>query len=168
MSAHRTLGPIIVGGVSGSGKSTVGAALAKRLGVSWADADDLHPAANIAKMSAGIALTDTDRWPWLDRVGCWLAEHDGGAVMSCSVLRRVYRDRLRRAAPTLRVVILELDRSAIIERVSSRQGHFMPVALVDSQLATYEPLAADEPGLSLDARAPVDALVDAIVASLLR
>src|SRR3954468_20620183 len=105
--------PIVVMGVSGSGKSTVGAALAQRLGVPFADADDFHPPANIAKMSAGHALDDEDRHPWLEAVGAWLAEHPDGGVMSCSALKRRYRDQLRHHAPHLGFLPLEGTRGGI-------------------------------------------------------
>lgn len=155
---------VVVMGVSGSGKSTVGVALARRLGVAFADADDLHPRANIAKMTAGVPLDDADRWPWLDLVGGWLAEHDReGGVVSCSALRRSYRDRLRRHAPRSRFVHLDGPREVIARRQADRAGHFMPASLLDSQLATLEPLGPDEDGVVLDLGQGVDALVQAYV-----
>ena len=144
-------------GVSGSGKTTVGLALAARLGVPFADGDDLHPAANLRKMTDGIPLTDADREPWLDAVGAALA--DGTRVVACSALRRRYRDRLRAAAPGLHVVYLEVPRAVLEERMTHRSDHFMPVALLDSQLATLEPPGLDEGALTLDATLPVDELV---------
>jgi gluconokinase len=151
-------------GVSGSGKSTVGAALAQRLGVPFEDADDLHPAANIAKMAAGHALDDDDRRPWLDAVGEWLAEHDAsGGVMSCSALKRAYRDQLRGHAPRLELVHLDGSREVIARRQASRPGHFMPASLLDSQFATLEPLAPEEHGVVIDVDQGIDAIVQGYV-----
>ncbi|NJP47434.1 gluconokinase [Actinacidiphila epipremni] len=138
---------VVVMGVSGSGKSTVGGLLAERLGVVYAEADDFHPAANIAKMSAGHPLDDADRAPWLDAIAAWIAERGGrGGVVSCSALRRRYRDRLRAAAPDL--FFLHLDGSAelIGSRLAARMQHFMPPGLLRSQFEALEPLAADESG----------------------
>ncbi|WP_431818257.1 gluconokinase [Gordonia jacobaea] len=154
--------PIVVCGVSGCGKSTVGAALAARLKAPFVDADDLHPAANIAKMAAGHPLTDADRMPWLEVVGTWLAEHDDG-VAACSALRRSYRDRLRRRAPGVFFVMLALDRDAALTRVRGRRDHFMPAALVDSQFAALEPLGPDEQGMTVDATLPLEVIVDQVL-----
>ena len=159
-------GPIVVMGVSGSGKSTVGAALARHLGVPFADADDLPPAANIEKMSAGEPLTDEDRWPWLDIVGEWLAAHADGGVMSCSALRRAYRDRLRSWAPGLRFVHLDGEASLIAMRQSAREGHFMPPSLQASQQRALEALDPDEPGVRVDVEATVEALVATVARDL--
>ena len=150
-------------GVSGSGKSTVGAALAQRLRVPYADADDLHPPANIAKMSAGHALDDDDRYPWLETVGAWLADHPYGGVMSCSALKRKYRDQLRRHAPHLRFLLLEGTIEVIARRQASRPGHFMPASLLASQFATLEHLAPDEHGVTVDVDQSVDAIVEQYV-----
>ncbi|TYL51518.1 gluconokinase [Nocardioides sp. BGMRC 2183] len=153
-------------GVSGSGKSAVGAALAQRLGVPFGDADDFHPGANIAKMSAGTPLDDEDRKPWLDAIGRWLADHEGdGGVVSCSALKRSYRDRLRAHSPTASFVHLDGRREVIARRQASRPGHFMPSSLLDSQFATLEPLTEDEPGVVLDVDQSVDAIVDAYLAT---
>jgi gluconokinase len=149
-------------GVSGSGKSTVGAALARRLDVPFADADDLHPAANVAKMSAGIPLDDDDRRPWLDAVGLWLADH-AGAVMSCSALKRSYRDQLRSRRADVEFLQLTGSPELIARRQGDRPGHFMPSSLVASQFATLEPLAADEHGVTIDVERSVDAIVDTFV-----
>ena len=156
--------PIVVMGVSGSGKSTVGAALAQRLRVPFADADDFHPQANIDKMTAGQPLDDDDRYPWLEAIGEWLAVHcaDGG-VMSCSALKRKYRDQLTGHAPRARFVHLHGPREVIARRQASRPGHFMPPALLDSQFATLEPLEADEDGLVIDVDQSVDAIVQEYV-----
>jgi gluconokinase len=150
-------------GVSGSGKSTVGAALALRLGVSFADADAFHPQANIAKMAAGRPLTDDDRYPWLDAVGEWLAHHGDGGVMSCSALKRKYRDQLR--AHCLQIEFLHLTGSPqlIGRRQTSRLGHFMPSSLLKSQFDTLEPLGPDENGVAIDVGESVDAIVETFV-----
>jgi gluconokinase len=146
-------------GVSGAGKTTAGQALAAHLGVPFCDADDLHPAANVAKMRAGVALDDADRAPWLDAVGTWLADHSGGAVMSCSALRLAYRDTLRRHAAAVRFLHLAGDPAVVRERVASRAGHYMPASLVESQYAALEPLGDEEEGLTVDFDEPIDAIV---------
>jgi gluconokinase len=151
--------PIVVMGVSGCGKSTVGKALAQRLGVPFADADDLHTAENIAKMTTGHPLDDADRRPWLELVGQWLAAHPNGAVMACSALRRSYRDLLRRHCPQVRFVHLSGTPELIARRASGRHGHFMPPVLVQSQFDALEPLAADENGITLDVEQLVGQLV---------
>lgn len=149
---------VVVAGISGSGKSTVGRALAAALEVEFCDGDDLHPPANVAKMVAGTPLTDADRWPWLDTVGAWLADRDAG-VVACSALRRAYRDRLRDVVPGIEVVLLDGAPDLIRQRQASRGQHFMPTSLLDSQLATLEPLGPDETGQTLDVADPVDELV---------
>lgn len=155
---------IVVMGVSGSGKSTVGAALAQRLGVPFEDADDLHPPANIAKMSAGIPLDDDDRRPWLETIGRWLAGQDAeGGVISCSALKRSYRDQLRAHAARAVFVHLHGTREVIARRQAGRPGHFMPASLLDSQFATLEPLADDETGVVIDVDQTVDAIVQQYV-----
>ncbi|MFD0418167.1 gluconokinase [Streptomyces sp. NPDC127108] len=142
---------VVVMGVAGTGKTTVGPLLAARLGVPYAEGDDFHPQANIAKMSAGTPLTDDDRWPWLDAIGEWAHGRAGlGGVVSSSALKRSYRDRLRAAAPGLVFVHLTGDRALIEERMTQRKGHFMPTALLDSQFATLQPLGADEAGVDVD------------------
>ncbi|KQR54949.1 hypothetical protein ASF88_04955 [Leifsonia sp. Leaf336] len=156
-------------GVSGSGKSTVGRAVADAFDASFVDGDDLHPAVNVAKMTAGIPLTDADREPWLRAVGRTLADgahgadgSGGGIVVACSALKRSYRDLIRSEAPG--TVFAELDgtRELLQERMI-RPGHFMPASLLDSQLATLEPLQPDEAGLRLDIAAQPAELVAAIV-----
>jgi len=155
-------------GVSGTGKSTVGVALADRLGAAWVDGDDLHPPANVAKMAAGVPLDDADRAPWLDRVGAWLAEHGSaaGGVVACSALRRAYRDRLRAAAPTTFHVHLDGPVEVVAARQAGRPGHFMPASLLASQLALLEPLAPDEAGVVLDVRRGVEELVEQACAAV--
>lgn len=155
--------PLVVMGVSGSGKSTVGAALAQRLRVPFADADDFHPPANIAKMTAGHALDDSDRHPWLEAIGGWLAQHSEGGVMSCSALKRKYRDQLRHHADGVRFLLLSGTPEVIRRRQASRPGHFMPASLLSSQFATLEPLAPDEAGVVIDVDQSVDAIVDQYV-----
>ncbi|MDN4171494.1 gluconokinase [Nocardioides sp. SOB77] len=154
---------LVVMGVSGSGKSTVGAALSQRLRVPFADADDFHPEPNIAKMSRGEALDDSDRWPWLEEIGRWLADHPDGGVMSCSALRRRYRDQLRHHAPATTFVLLEGSREVIERRQAARPGHFMPASLLTSQFATLEPLEPDEDGIVLEVDQSVDAIVQGYV-----
>ena len=152
---------LVVMGVAGSGKSTVGARLADTLQRPFLDADDLHTTAARARMAAGIPLQDTDRWPWLDRVGVWLAGHPDG-VACCSALRRAYRDRLRQHAPDVLFVLLDVPEPVLTERLTARVGHFMPVEMLRSQLATLEPLSADERGVVVDGTLPTDWLVDRI------
>ena len=148
-------------GVSGSGKSTVGAALAHRLGVPFADADTFHPQANIDKMAAGTPLTDDDRYPWLDAVGQWLAQHRDGGVMSCSALKRRYRDRLRSHCPATEFLHLTGSPELIRRRQADRPGHFMPSSLVQSQFDALEPLDADEQGMTVDVGQSAAEIVEA-------
>ena len=158
---------VVVMGVSGSGKSTVGAALAQRLGVRFADADDFHPPANIAKMTAGNALDDDDRYPWLGSIGEWLAErNDVGGVMSCSALKRKYRDQLRHHEPRTEFLLLHGTLEVITRRQSSRPGHFMPASLLQSQFDTLEPLAPDENGVVVDVDQSIDAIVNEYASTL--
>lgn len=139
---------IVVMGPSGSGKSLVGALLAAQLGVAFIDADDLHPAANVAKMAAGSPLTDEDRMPWLDVVGAALRAAPDGVVIACSALARRYRDRLRLHTPDAVVVELLTDPKALAERMAARD-HFMPQSLLGSQLLTLEHLGDDERGIAV-------------------
>ena len=158
---------IVVMGVSGCGKSSVGIALAEALGARFIDGDDLHPEANKAKMGAGIPLDDSDRWPWLDLVGQALAEEVSeisghafsGTVIACSALKRVYRDRIRTAAPGTFFVHLDGSRDILERRLGARTGHFMPATLLDSQLAILEPLGSDEAGCVLNVIDPISDLV---------
>jgi gluconokinase len=155
--------PIVVMGVSGSGKSTVGSALAQRLRVPFLDADALHPPANVAKMTAGEPLDDDDRYPWLENVGGWLAGHPAG-VVSCSALKRKYRDQLRAHCPRVKFLHLNGSPETIGRRLAARSGHFMPAALLLSQLDTLEPLEADESGMTVDVAHSVDAIIDMFLA----
>jgi len=152
--------PVVVMGVSGSGKTTVGAALADALGLRFVDGDALHPAANVAKMAAGIPLDDADRAPWLDAIGAVLAA--GPVVVACSALKRAYRDRLRAAAPGLQLVFLDGDPALLASRMTARPGHFMPASLLDSQLATLERPEPDEHALTADIARPAGEIVTAL------
>lgn len=155
----------VVMGVAGCGKSRVGAALAARLGAAWRDGDDLHPAANIEKMARGEPLTDADRAPWLVLVGAALRAADGPIVIGCSALRRRYRDAIRNAAEQpVAFVHLTGSRDLIAARMAAREGHFMPLSLLDSQFAALEPLAPDETGVAVD----IDAAPGAVVAAALK
>jgi gluconokinase len=152
-------------GVSGCGKSSVGEALAARLAIPYRDGDDLHPAANVAKMRAGIPLTDDDRWPWLDRVAETLRDA-APVIVGCSALRRAYRDRIRAGSGgPVRFVHLAGDRDLIAARMATRTGHYMPLSLLDSQIATLEPPAADE-ATTVNIDAPLPALIDTILARM--
>lgn len=147
----------VVMGVSGSGKSSVGAALAAEMGVRFVEGDDYHSPASIAKMQAGVPLTDDDRAGWLDRLAAEIARSAAageGLVLSCSALRRRYRERLRAADPALRFAHIHGERTLFAQRMQARSNHFMPPSLLDSQLAALEPLQPDEAGLVLDARLP--------------
>ncbi len=157
--------PIVVMGVSGSGKTVAGTRLAAALGRPFVDADDLHPVANKQKMACGIPLTDDDRWGWLDTVGNRLA---GGQpiVVACSALKRVYRDRLRGTAPDAVFVQLHGSRELLAERMGHRVHEYMPVTLLDSQLAMLEPLQEDERGVVVDVTPPLPEVVENIMAAL--
>jgi len=166
----RTPAPlIVVMGVSGCGKSTVGAALAERLGVHFIDGDALHPLSNIEKMSRGVALGDTDRLPWLADVGRTLRDHQStGLVLACSALKRSHRDVIRWEAPKVTFIHAHGDPSVLSERLAGREGHFMPATLLASQLATLEHLDEAERGFVIDIRLPVLELVDAAILELHR
>ena len=153
----------VVMGVAGCGKSTVGQALAATLGVPFVDGDDFHSPEARAKMTAGVPLTDEDRWPWLDRLVAWMDDHEeSGGVVACSALRRAYRDRLRNTRMTLAFAELDVDPVELRRRMAERVGHYMPVTLLESQLAALEPLDATE-GVRLDGTLPVPDLVTAIL-----
>lgn len=154
-------------GVSGSGKSTVGSRLAEELAVPFLDADDLHPPANVDKMAAGVPLTDDDRWPWLAKVGQALAAASGtGLVVACSALKRSYRDAIRALAPGTVFVHLTGSRELLSSRLGHREGHFMPASLLDSQLATLQPLEPDEGGVTVDVGGSADDIVARILPPL--
>lgn len=151
---------IVVMGVSGCGKSTIGHDLAARLGIEYKDGDELHPKENIDKMSSGIPLTDEDRAPWLTLVGEWLHERADG-VIACSALKRSYRDIIRAAAPNTFFVHLHGSYTVHLSRVTCREGHFMPSSLLDSQMETLEALDSDETGVIIDIAQPVEDIVEA-------
>lgn len=154
---------IVVMGVSGCGKSSMGEALAHRLGLPFVEGDALHPPENVAKMSKGTPLTDEDRWPWLVRVGQALAEPEGGAVVSCSALKRVYRDTLRReAGDSVIFVHLHGTRALLLSRMQHRPGHFMPASLLDSQLATLETPGAGENAIPVDCAEPLQPALERV------
>jgi len=150
---------IVVMGVSGCGKSTVGQMLAERLDAKFVDGDDLHPEENKAKMAAGIALNDEDRWGWLDKVGSVLAESEN-VVIACSALKVVYRDRIRAAAEGVKFIHLAGERKILESRLNNRQNHFMPASLLDSQLSTLQPLQKDELGIEFDINQNLSDLVN--------
>ena len=161
MSTH-----LVVMGVSGTGKSTVAKALQQRLGWFFAEGDDLHPAVNVAKMAAGIPLDDADRWPWLDAIAALTsaqAAQGHSTIVTCSALHRSYRDRLRAAAAGTVFVHLVGSPELLAERMAGRKGHFMPTSLLASQLATLEPLQADEPGIVVDVAGSVDDMVQQVL-----
>jgi gluconokinase len=153
-------------GVSGCGKSTVAPLLAQELGGIFIDGDELHPDANIAKMASGTPLTDQDREPWLREVGNRLTSASGTIVIACSALKRSYRDLIRAAAPDTAFAHLHGNRELLAKRLTTRPGHFMPVTLLDSQLATLEPLGPDEQGARFDIAQPPAACAAAAAAWL--
>ena len=157
---------LVVMGVSGVGKSSVAAEIVSRTGWAFVEGDDLHPEANRAKMAAGTPLDDTDRWPWLRRIAAWIGEQEAAgrdAVVTCSALKRSYRDLLRDGHPSVRFVHLLAARELLQTRVDNRRGHYMPPSLLGSQLATLEPLDADEPGFGVDTdRTPSEIAADVL------
>ncbi|NYI07362.1 gluconokinase [Allostreptomyces psammosilenae] len=160
---------IVVMGVSGVGKTTIGPALAERLGVPYAEADSFHPPANIAKMSAGTPLNDEDRAPWLDAIADWARSRRGlGGVVSCSALKRAYRDRLRATDPDLFFLHLDAPREVIAARLGARTDHFMPTTLLDSQLATLERLEGDEAGAVVRVDTDPATIIEHSIAALRR
>ncbi|ANN20359.1 gluconokinase [Amycolatopsis orientalis] len=156
---------IVVMGVSGSGKTTVGTALAERLGVDYAEADTFHPKANIDKMSSGHPLNDEDRQPWLEAIAAWISDHQSsGGVVTSSALKYRYRDVLRGGGDVW-FLHLHGDRALLADRMKTRSGHFMPVSLLDSQLADLEQLRPDESGLVADiANTPEEIIASALSA----
>ncbi len=164
-SEHRPVA-LVVMGTSGVGKTTVAKGLAAALGWRFAEGDDFHPPANVAKMKGGTPLTDADRRPWLEAIRDWMsgrATEGESTVATCSALKRAYRDTLRGADADVRFVFLTADPTLIAERIAERRGHYMPASLLASQLADLEPLAADEPGVTVS----VDAAPNAVVADAL-
>jgi gluconokinase len=160
---------IVVMGVSGSGKSTLARALAAALGRPFIEGDDLHPPANIAKMAAAIPLTDADRWPFLANVAAAITgTPNPGVVVSCSALRRVYRDFIRARAGAVTFVLPMMQRATLEARLAKRSEHFMPAALLDSQLATLEMPSADEAAIVLDGAAPTELQVAQVLAAVER
>lgn len=153
-------------GVAGCGKSSVGAALAQQLGRQYRDGDDLHPAENVEKMRQGIALTDADRWPWLDLVAAELAQ-DATLIVGCSALKRAYRDRIRAGAqgPVI-FVHLQGSRDLIAGRMAARAGHYMPLSLLDSQFAALELPGAEEGAITVSIDQPLEGIVSQIVMTL--
>jgi gluconokinase len=157
---------VVVMGVSGSGKSTVAVALARRLGWEFGEGDAFHPAENIEKMATGTPLTDEDRVPWLERLAAWIGVHEAtgrSTVLACSALRRAYRDVLRSGGSPVRFIHLTGPDEVLAERMGDRDGHFMPGSLLHSQLDTLEALQPDEDALVLDVRSDPDVLVDTAV-----
>ncbi|WP_249369442.1 MULTISPECIES: gluconokinase [unclassified Actinomyces] len=166
MSRH-----VVVMGVSGCGKSSTARAVAQRLGLALLEGDDVHPPSNVAKMAAGVALTDEDRWPWLERVRLWMEERAAAGeagVVACSALRRAYRDVLRGGHDDVVLIELDVPRAELERRLAGRRGHFMPASLLDSQLAVLEPLGADERGERVAAQASPRRTVEAVLAAVRR
>jgi gluconokinase len=160
---------VIVAGVAGSGKTTVGAQVAGRLGWRFADADEFHPAANVAKMRAGVPLTDEDRVPWLRAIGAWMDDliaAGQSGVVTCSALKRAYRDELLRGRPAVTMFFLQVTRDVLVRRLTGRLGHFFPEELLDSQLRTLEPPAPDERVVIVSADVAPARIVDEIVAQV--
>jgi gluconokinase len=162
---------IVIMGVSGSGKSTVMSELERRLGWPSAEADEFMPPANVQKMRSGHPLTDEDRWPWLQALAGWVGDREAAresAIMTCSALRRPYRDLLRDGHPSVWFVELDVPPGELARRLQHRTGHYMPASLLASQLDTLEPLDADEPGLHVAADRPAEIVADDILAALAR
>jgi gluconokinase len=162
---------LVVMGVSGSGKTTVAVELARRLGWEFAEGDDHHPRANVEKMRAGVPLDDADREPWLRALARWIGEREQAGtscVLTCSALKRRYRDLLREGNDAVWFVHVDVPEAVLAERLAARTGHYMPASLLDSQLATLEPLADDEPGVTVPGTGEPGAVVDAVLAALPR
>ena len=169
MGPERALNALIVMGVSGSGKTTVGEKLAARLGWPYEDADKYHPASNVAKMSAGHPLTDEDRWPWLKAIAAEIdrvCDAGGKTVIGCSALKRAYRDILLHNRADVRLIYLNGTQSLIAERLRRRKGHFMPPELLTSQFKTLEPPTPGERPVTVSIDAPTEKIVEAILHEL--
>ena len=160
---------LVVMGVSGSGKSTIGEHLASRIGWIFEDGDQFHPASNISKMHAGQPLTDDDRWPWLRAIAAEIdrvSRSGGHVVIACSALKRAYRDILVHGRRDVRIVYLDGSQQLIADRLAKRTGHFMPPDLLPSQFRTLEPPGSDENPVTVSIDAPVEAVIDDIVQQL--
>jgi gluconokinase len=160
---------VVVMGVAGCGKTSVAEAMVARLGWPYQEGDALHPPANVEKMHGGTPLTDDDRWPWLDRVAAWIdARLAGGenGVITCSALKRAYRERIIGARAGVRLIYLHGSRELLASRIGARQHHFMPAGLLDSQLATLEAPGADENPIALDVTPTPDVLAEQAIAAL--
>lgn len=156
-------------GVSGAGKTTVAQGLVQRLGWDFAEGDDAHPPANKAKMAAGIALVDADRWPWLAALAAWIGRHEesgASAIVTCSALRRAYRDVLREGHPSVWFAHVEAPHSLLAHRLEHRRGHYMPASLLGSQLETLELLQPDEPGVVVSGAGTPAEVVERVIEAL--
>jgi gluconokinase len=159
---------VVVMGVTGSGKTTIGTRLAALLGVPYADGDNFHSPEAIQSMASGIPLSDADREPWLTALAAWLRDQPEGGIVSCSALRTQYRDMLRRSVQQLFFLHLAVAPAVVEARLALRSEHFMPASLIGSQFEALEPLADDEDGLVVDATQPPDAICDQAIAVLAR
>jgi gluconokinase len=160
---------IVVMGVSGSGKTSAARELTRQLGWEYIEGDDLHPEANVAKMASGIPLDDDDRWPWLRRIAEVIGAHEAAGtslIVTCSALKRAYRDLLREGHPSVWFAHVDVPREVLAERLAQRQGHYMPPSLLDSQLATLQRLGDDEPGDVIAGNGPLDQTVAAVLRDL--